>query len=209
MPDRSGRSRGGIGADAGWTGGRALQTKAKRLRLLFYRSRVARTSRIAGDAALDLMLPAPHISEIAHVIQIAVAPVFLLTGVAATISALTARIGRIIDRARLLEAEHSGYSGLRQEEVHRELGRLARRARLVNVALTLCTLTALLVTVLIGLAFVGAYLNVELSVAVGILFVLAMVIYSAGLLAFLTEVWLATRHLRIGFLQDGPEGEAR
>jgi hypothetical protein len=155
------------------------------------------------------MLPQAHIPEIAHVIQIAVAPVFLLTGVAATISALTARVGRIIDRARGLEAELPGYTGRRAEETRRELCRLARRARLVNVSLTLCTLTALLVTILIGLAFVGAYLDVELSVAVGVLFVLAMAIYSAGLLAFLTEVWLGTRHLRIGYRHDPTEGEAR
>lgn len=152
------------------------------------------------------MLPAAHIPEIAHVIQIAVAPVFLLTGVAATISALTARIGRIIDRARGLEADLPGYSGDRARETHRELRRLARRARLVNVSLTLCTLTSLLVTILIGLAFVGAYLNVELSLAVGVLFVLAMSVYSAGLLAFLMEVWLATRHLRIGFLHETDRG---
>jgi hypothetical protein len=152
------------------------------------------------------MLPAPHIPEIAHVIQIAVAPVFLLTGVAATISALTARIGRIIDRARALEAELPGYSSSRARDAHRELGRLARRARLINIALTLCTLTALLVTILIGLAFVGTYLSIEVSLAVGVLFVLAMVVYSAGLLAFLTEVWLGTRHLRIGFLHEPAEG---
>jgi hypothetical protein len=152
------------------------------------------------------MLSSTHIPEIAQVIQIAVAPVFLLTGVAATISALTARVGRIIDRARGLEAELPGYSGDRARRTQRELGQLARRARLVNIALTLCTLTSLLVTVLIALAFVGAYLNVELSVAVGVLFVLAMVVYSAGLLAFLMEVWLGTRQLRIGFLHDASKG---
>lgn len=154
------------------------------------------------------MFSGTHIPEIAQVIQIAVAPVFLLTGVAATISALTARVGRIIDRARGLEAALPGYSGERARQTHRELGQLARRARLVNVSLTLCTLTSLLVTVMIALAFVGTYLEVDISVAVGVLFVLAMVVYSAGLLAFLMEVWLGTRQLRIGFLHDAGEGGA-
>jgi len=136
--------------------------------------------------------------DIAHVIQLSVAPVFLLTGIGAMLSVLSQRIGRVVDRARLLEdrlakADKDGAAAL-----HVELGRLARRARLINWSITLCTSCALFVCTVIVLLFVGAFLDLNFSVACGWLFIASMIILIIALLIFLKEIRLAISSLRIG-----------
>src|SRR6478752_4219454 len=72
------------------------------------------------------------ITSIAHLIQLSVAPVFLLTGVGSILSVLAARLGRIVDRSRVLEANMPNVSGTQQALAHLELSRLSRRAGLIN-----------------------------------------------------------------------------
>src|SRR5262245_37641474 len=110
----------------------------------------------------------------AHVIQLAVAPVFLLTGVGAMLGVLTNRLGRIIDRARVLEDAHASAEGDRQQHLERDLRALANRAVLINQAISLCTTCALLVCTVIATLFVGAFLETDLSVLVGLMFIAAM-----------------------------------
>jgi hypothetical protein len=130
-------------------------------------------------------LQEPGVSAIAHVIQLAVAPVFLLSGVGAMLSVLTNRLGRIIDRARALQLET-------------DLGALARRAGLINRAIGLCTTSALLVCAVIGVLFVGAFLKTDLSALVGLMFIIAMLALVGALVSFLREIQIATRSVRIG-----------
>ena len=150
-----------------------------------------------------LPLPQAHVSEISHVIQLAVAPVFLLTGVAATISALTMRIGRIVDRARVIERDLWQLDEEAAAAVREELRILARRSLWVNMAIALCTFCALLVTLLIALAFVDSFLAIDLSYAIAGMFILAMLSYSVGLYALLHEIALATQHVRFGAKHHG------
>jgi len=93
------------------------------------------------------------ISEIAHVIQLAVAPVFLLSGVAALLNVLTNRLARIIDRARALEALERAAPGGVAPELHGELRHLSQRARLINWAISLDTTCALCICALIAALF--------------------------------------------------------
>lgn len=132
------------------------------------------------------------ITTIAHAIQLAVAPVFLVSGIAALLAVLTNRLARIIDRARVL-----GASGSPSAETGEELNVLTRRARLINRSIALATSSALLIATLIAILFVGAFLTLNVAAIVGILFVIAMVALIGGLLAFLQEVRLATRTLRL------------
>jgi hypothetical protein len=76
---------------------------------------------------------------------------------------------------------------------------LARRARLMNRSIRLCTLCALLVSTVIIALFVGAFFARDLSVVIGMLFIAAMLSLCAGLISFLHEIALATRHLRVAF----------
>ena len=145
------------------------------------------------------MLPEDSIiTGIAHVIQLAVAPVFLLSGIAAMLAVMTNRLSRVVDRARALEAEHVGADPLAQAWIIAELKPLSHRARVIGVAITLCTITALLVCAVIATLFLGAFFHFDPSVPVALTFILAMLAFFIGLLAFLREVLLATSSLRIG-----------
>lgn len=136
--------------------------------------------------------------DIAHVIQLAVAPVFLLTGIGAMLSVLSHRISRVVDRARVLEERLAKADKDQAMAIHVELGTLARRARLVNISITLCAACALLVCTVVALLFIGAFLDINLAGAVAWLFIVAMGILIASLLVFLREIRLAIASLRIG-----------
>src|SRR5215213_2087212 len=90
-----------------------------------------------------------QVVALGHVIQLAVAPVFLLTGVSGLLGVLTNRLARIIDRARYLEESARVGEGGEQERIHQELRLLSHRARLINTAVSLCTLCALLICAVI------------------------------------------------------------
>ncbi|MCK9192397.1 MAG: DUF2721 domain-containing protein, partial [Nevskia sp.] len=88
------------------------------------------------------MLDAPPIASIAHVIQLAVAPVFLLSGIAAILNVLGIRLSRIVDRARVLEGQFATTPPERIETLRTSLQRMAVRARLVSWSISLCTSSA-------------------------------------------------------------------
>ena len=144
------------------------------------------------------MLQTPAIPDIARVVQTAVAPVFLLSGVGVTLTVLTGRLARVIDRARLLESRLAAAPPSEAGTLHAALAALRRRAQLINRALTLSTACAILVCVVIAALFVGAFFRLDLSVVIAALFVLAMAAFIGGLVSFLREIFLATSTLRIG-----------
>ncbi len=135
--------------------------------------------------------------DIVHLIQSAVAPVFLLSGVGVTLGVLTNRLSRIVDRARLLEKE-SHTEQARAELTASSLRVLLRRAHYINIAITLCTVSALLVSLVVMTLFTSAFVAVDLSMAIAILFVLAMICLTAAFGVFLLEVRLATESLQFG-----------
>ncbi|HEX4895738.1 MAG TPA: DUF2721 domain-containing protein [Solimonas sp.] len=140
-----------------------------------------------------------YISNIAHVIQLAVAPVFLIAGVGSMLGVLTNRVARIVDRARRLEDQlRAGPAAPLREELGSDLAVLARRARLANWAIGGCAICAALICSVVVLLFVGALGNARVAEAVAVLFILAMTSFLAGLLCFLREIQIATAHLRIG-----------
>ena len=139
----------------------------------------------------------PRITTIAHVIQLSVAPVFLLSAIGAMLAVMTGRLNRVIDRARVLEARLSADPSI-PDTVHSQLATLSRRAKLVGRSIALCTVTALLVCALIAILFLSAFFSFDASVPVALLFVAAMAAFFAGLLSFLREVFLSTASLRIG-----------
>lgn len=139
-----------------------------------------------------------RINDVAHVIQLAVAPVFLLSGVGVTLTVLTNRLARIIDRARLLEGRLVGRPDVPHDRERAELALLNRRARMVNLAITLGTTCALLIALMIIALFAGAFLEADLSRLIGGLFVVAMLAFVGALLGFLREIYLAMGTLKFG-----------
>ena len=145
-----------------------------------------------------------HVVEITREIQLAVAPVFLLTAVGTLITVLNNRLGRNVDRRRVLEERVSVSSTSRSRELsadrsedRAELELLFRRIRLIYAAIASAVAGALLVCLVVAAAFIGALLSVELARLVAILFVLAMVSLIACLSFFLREVFLAVTGGRI------------
>lgn len=138
------------------------------------------------------------LGAVAHVIQLAVAPVFLLTAIGTLLTVLTNRLARVIDRARILEAKLESASPESVAILHVYLATLARRAKLIGRAITLCTITALLVCTVIAILFIGDYLRLDISIPVALLFIIGMMALVLGLLIFLREIFIATASLRIG-----------
>jgi hypothetical protein len=145
------------------------------------------------------MIPELPTTTIAHAIQLAVAPVFLLTGVASILSVLTNRLGRIIDRSRSL---HSKLISLKKEkqdqEIHDELAVLTQRARLINWAIGLCTACVLLICSVIAILFLGSFMTLTMAIPIASLFVAAMLCLILALICFICEIYLATANLRSG-----------
>ncbi|HEV56979.1 MAG TPA: DUF2721 domain-containing protein [Phycisphaerales bacterium] len=141
---------------------------------------------------------AAPVSDIASVIQLAVAPVFLLAGIGAFINAFSGRLARIVDRSRRLEERRVSASETARLTAQHELALLGRRARWIYLGITLGVTSALTICLLIIVAFVEHFFQLNLATAIGILFVLAMLALVGALLAFLREVFLAIHALAIG-----------
>jgi len=136
-----------------------------------------------------------HITDITHVIQLAVAPVFLLTAIGTLITAMNNRLGRIIDRRRILrermDADAEQKSAERRRGLQAELELLHRRSKLIYASMLAAGLGALLVCLVVAGAFVGALFSVDLSRMVAVFFILAMFTVIGSLSLFLREVFLA------------------
>jgi len=130
-----------------------------------------------------------HIADISRVIQLAVAPVFLLTAVGTLITAMNNRLSRVIDRRRvLIERQRKGENAA---ETDTELGVLSRRVTLIYYAILFAVMAALSVCIVVAGAFVGALFAVDLARAVAIFFIIAMVALICCLSLFMREVFLA------------------
>lgn len=133
----------------------------------------------------------PHIPEITNVIQLAVAPVFMLTAVGTLIAALNVRLGRAVDRRRVLEHALHSLSGRQEDDARAELAQIARRIRYAYRSIVFSVVSGIFVCLLIATAFIGAFVSVDLTRTVAALFVLAVASLTVGLLLFLREIFLA------------------
>ena len=134
------------------------------------------------------------ITNIGHAIQLALAPVFLLTGIAGLLNVMTGRLARIIDRGRRL-TELQTQPLLETTQV--ELANLERRRHLASAAITACTFSALLVCLVVSVLFLEVLLGLQMRWIVAFLFMCSTLALVIGLTYFLREVHLATRSVRI------------
>jgi Protein of unknown function (DUF2721) len=144
------------------------------------------------------MQTASGITDIARGVQLAVAPVFLLSGVGVILTVLTNRLARIVDRARSLEAALPGTAIDAAPDVRAELRTLSRRAQLIHRAITMSTSCALMICLVIVSLFVGIALGRDLSMMIVVLFIAALCAFIGGLIAFLLEIRAATSSLHFG-----------
>lgn len=143
-------------------------------------------------------MQAESVAPIAHVIQLSVAPVFLLTGIAGLLNVLTGRLSRIVERARQLERSLLDEAADEGAPAHGQLRTLASRARWVNASISLCVTSAILVASVVMTLFASAFWGADYSGIVAGLFIAAMLALIIGLVFFMREIYVATSNLRIG-----------
>lgn len=154
------------------------------------------------------------VSTIANLIQLSIAPVFLLAGVGAILNVMATRLSRVVDRVRWLEAEFAGTSELQQRLARAELSRLGKRMKLINWAISAVTAGALTVCLVVAVLFIGGLVDWSVGNVIALLYVLTMVLLVTGLVLFLLEVRLASRNLRVRYelldldLDGGRSGDA-
>ena len=144
------------------------------------------------------MALAPHIVNVPHVIQVSVAPVFLLSGIGVMLTVFTNRLARIIDRARVLEDRVHTAGDANKVDIYEELGRLSQRSRWNEAAIALTTTTGLLISLVIVALFVDEIFAVDLTRLIALLFICAMLSFVTAFVSFLREVVLATTRIRTG-----------
>jgi hypothetical protein len=135
-----------------------------------------------------------QISDIGHVIQLSIAPVFLLSGVGTKLIVLTNRLARIIDRSRELEDELRNGPNADHTD---ELRVLYHRWRLINYAITGSAVCGLLVCLLVAALFVSDTTSLALDKYIAGMFVLAMVALIFSFIYLLREVFVSFDYMRL------------
>ncbi len=125
-------------------------------------------------------------------IQLSVAPVFLLTGIAGLLGVMASRLARIIDRAREVGRGKGSVDAAAVALARLELAGLERRRHLASWSINCCTGAALLVCTVIVTLFIEEFLGANLKWLAGAQFIAAMLSVIAGLSCFLAEVYIAT-----------------
>jgi len=135
-----------------------------------------------------------NIDTVASVIDVAVAPVFLLAGISGLLMVLTNRLGRTIDRSRSLQAAEANVKSVQHKHtIRREKANLMRRMHLNHFAISMAVLSAILVCLVVVTLFLGSLLQLNVSIAIASLFIVCMVILSLAFCSFLLEIIVATR----------------
>jgi len=135
--------------------------------------------------------------EIAQIIQLSVAPVFLLAGIGAFLNVCVGRLSRIVDRARAIEQLIPGSRGAEHDRLVAEIRALDKRMGLVSWAIFMSVLSAILVCVLIMTLFAATFLGAQFATVVALLFIASMFATGVGFAIFLIETRLGSRSVRI------------
>ena len=142
-------------------------------------------------------MPLTSLEKIIPMLQVAIGPVILISGIGLLLLTMTNRLGRAIDRARLLKAELSQRTDEERAQVLAQVAILYRRARVVRLSIILATLSALLASALIITLFVTALLHWEQGFFIGLIFIACMTALFASLVAFICDINLALHALKL------------
>lgn len=146
---------------------------------------------------IDLPTSETLVSEVAEIIQLAVAPVFLLAGIGAFLNVCAGRLARIVERAREVEPQLLASRGAEHDRLQGELRIIDRRMALVSRAIWLTVLSAVLTCAVVVLLFAGSLLRAEFGTTIALLFIACMISLGVGFAVFLIETRVASRAVRI------------
>jgi hypothetical protein len=141
--------------------------------------------------------PETTVTTVAQIIQLAVAPVFLLAGVGAFLNVCASRLARIVDRARGIEPRLLAARGREHDRLQGELRLLDRRIGIVNWAIFTSVLSAVLICAVVVLLFAAGLTGAHFGTAIALLFIASMIAIGAGFSIFLVETRIASRSVRI------------
>ena len=145
----------------------------------------------------DFAAPQTTVTTVAQIIQLAVAPVFLLAGVGAFLNVCASRLARIVDRARSIEPRLFASRGPEHDRLQREIRLLDRRIGIVNWAIFFSVLSAVLICAVVVLLFAGGLTDAHFGTAIALLFIASMIAIGVGFFIFLVETRIASRSVRI------------
>lgn len=134
------------------------------------------------------------LSSIAHLVQLAVAPVFLLTGIAAFLGVLTTRMSRIVDRGHQIVKHIDSGSDLTTHQD--EIISLEKRLRFAHRSILFCSLSALVICAVVIMIFVGAFANIEFGLIAASFFCISLGLLIIALTYFLAEVRISIYSIR-------------
>ena len=137
------------------------------------------------------------VSAIGRIIQLAVAPVFLLVGIGGLLNVMSGRLARIVDRVRALEDDVLVAEAQRRRDEIGELAVLARRLKICQWAIAMCTMSAILVCIMVMLLFLASVATMDYAVPVALLFIAVMAALTVGLTLFFVEISISARVVRV------------
>jgi len=141
--------------------------------------------------------PTLSVTTVADIVRIAVAPVFLLSGIASFVNVCTARLSRIVDRSREVEPKLLASRGAEHDRWLDELRLLDRRMSLVSWAISLSVLSAVLICAVVVLLFSANLSRLHVATAIAWLFIGSMVAIGTGFAIFLIETRVGSRAVRV------------
>lgn len=137
------------------------------------------------------------VTTVAEIVRLALAPVFLLSGIGAFLNVCAARLSRIVDRSREIEPMLLASRGSEHDRWIGELEVLDRRMNLVSWATALSVLSALLTCLVVALLFAASLSRLHFGNAIALLFIASMATIGAGFAVFLFETRLGARAVRV------------
>jgi hypothetical protein len=144
------------------------------------------------DAPLNL-----SVNTVAEIVRLAVAPVFLLSGIASFVNVCTSRLSRIVDRSRQVEPLLLASRGAEHERWLGELHVLDRRMSLVSWAISLSVLAAAMICAVVVLLFSASLTSLHVATAIALLFIGSMIAIGIGFAIFLVETRVGSRAVRV------------
>jgi hypothetical protein len=149
-------------------------------------------------------MPSTPLHQLIPVLQVAIGPVILISGVGLLLLTLTNRYGRTIDRSRALVRELRELEGTDRQRLEGQIDILYRRARLIRLSILLSAVSVLLASVLIIVLFLTALFKLEMGVVISLLFIACMLSLSGSLVAFIRELNVSLAALKLELGYQGP-----
>jgi CBS domain containing-hemolysin-like protein len=143
------------------------------------------------------MMPSTHLTELIPVLQIAIAPVILISGVGLLLLSLTNRFGRAVDRTRQIHREMRKAATADRPRLAYQVEVIYRRARLIQVSIVMGALSALFAAILILALFLAALLKWESSVVISLIFICCLVSLVVSLITFIMDIRLSLKALKL------------